>query len=229
MKGLVRRIRVTEGESAARSSLTDGSSYAGGNLKRDRLQRRESFRFSAKFRSLGDGMTKLKKHVRTTPMVVLCLLILGGAAAFAQKKFMMIRAGRPEVKVQLSAVVERDNGKIPVEKAAGIKSGEILDWTITSANEGDASASEYKAVGKIPLGTQFVAGSATADGSAAVTYSIDNGKSFFAQPLIEEKQPDGSTKKVPAPASMYTQLRYEWADPLVQGAKLSASYKVRLK
>ncbi len=174
-------------------------------------------------------MTKSKKYVRRLPIVVLCLLILGSAAAFAQKKFMMIHAGRPEVKVVLSATVERENVKIPVEKAPIVKSGEILDWTITSANEGDASASDYKAVGKIPVGTQFVAGSATADGSAVVTYSIDNGKSFSAQPIIEEKQPDGSTKKIPAPASMYTQLRYEWADPLVQGGKLSASYKVRLK
>jgi hypothetical protein len=32
-----------------------------------------------------------------------------------------------------------------------------------------------------------------------------------------------------APASMYTEIRYEWADPLVQGGKLSASYKVRVK
>lgn len=174
-------------------------------------------------------MTKSKKYVRRLPIVAMCLLILGSAAVFAQKKFMMIHAGRPQVKVLLSAMVERGNIKIPVEKAAGVKSGEILDWTITSANEGDASASDYKAVGKIPVGTQFVAGSATADGSATVTYSIDNGKSFSAQPIIEEKQPDGSTKKVPAPASMYTQIRYEWADPLIQGRKLSASYKVRLK
>ena len=109
-------------------------------------------------------MTKLKKHVRTMPIVVLCLLILGGAAAFAQKRFMMIRVGRPDVKVMLTAMVERDNGKIPVEKASIVKSGEILDWTITSANEGDASASDYKAVAKVPVGTQFIAGSATADG-----------------------------------------------------------------
>jgi uncharacterized repeat protein (TIGR01451 family) len=174
-------------------------------------------------------MTKSKKYVRRLPVVALCLLILGSAAAFAQKKFMMNHAARPEVKVLLSATVERENLKIPVEKAAIVKSGEILDWTITSANEGDASARDYKAVGKIPFGTQFVAGSATADGSALVTYSIDNGKSFSTQPIIEEKQADGSTKKVPAPASMYTQLRYEWADPLVQGGKISASYKVRLK
>lgn len=173
-------------------------------------------------------MKKSKKHVRTLPVVLMSLLALGSAAAFAQRQLKLM-GHRPEVKVVLSGMVEREAGRIPVEKATGVRSGEILDWTITSANEGNASASDYKAVGKIPSGTQFVAGSATADGSAAVTYSIDNGKSFSAQPTIEEKQPDGSTKKVPAPATMYTQLRYEWADPLVQGGKLNASYKVRLK
>jgi uncharacterized repeat protein (TIGR01451 family) len=173
-------------------------------------------------------MKKSKKHVRTLPVVVIGLLALGSAAAFAQRQFKLM-GHRPEVKVVLTGTVERETGRIPVEKAAGVKAGEILDWTIVSANEGNASASDYKAIGKIPAGTQFVAGSATADGSASVTYSIDNGKNFSVQPTIEEKQADGSVKKVPAPASMYTQLRYEWADPLVQGGKVSASYKVRLK
>lgn len=174
-------------------------------------------------------MSKPKKHVRKLPVVALCLVILGSAAAVAQKKFMILRTGRPEVKVLLSAVVERENSRIPVEKAATVKSGEVLDWTITSVNEGTALAHEYKAVGTVPPGMQFIAGSVSADGSATVTYSIDNGKSFSAQPMIEEKQPDGSSKKVPAPLSMYTQIRYEWTNPLEQGAKLSASYKVRLK
>jgi uncharacterized repeat protein (TIGR01451 family) len=174
-------------------------------------------------------MTKLKKNLRTLPVVLLCLLALGSAAAFAQRQLKLMSRARPEVKVMLTGMVERDGSRIPVEKAAAVKPGEILDWTITSANEGDASASDYKAVAKIPAGTQFIAGSATADGSAAVTYSIDNGKSFSPRPTIDEKQPDGSIKKVPAPIDMYTQLRYEWADPLVQGGKLNASYKVRLK
>lgn len=174
-------------------------------------------------------MTKSKEYVRRLPVVALCLLILGSAAVFAQKKFMMIHAGRPEVKVLLSATVERENLKIPVEKASIVKSGEILDWTITSVNEGTAPARDYKAVGKVPAGTQFIAGSVKADGSATVTYSIDNGKSFWTQPTIEEKQADGSVKRVPAPASLYTQIRYEWADPLQQNSKLDVSYKVRLK
>lgn len=171
---------------------------------------------------------KIKKYIRTLPIVALCLLVLGSAAAFAQKNLMVLRTGRPEIKVLLSGVVERQNGRIPVQEAATVKSGEIMDWTITSANEGNAPARDYKAVGVVPPGTEFVAGSVTVEGAATVTYSIDRGKNFSERPTIEEKQPDGTIKKVAAPTSMYTQIRYEWADPLDQGAKRNASYKVRL-
>lgn len=174
-------------------------------------------------------MRKIKKHFGTVPVLVLCLLALGSAAAFAQKNFMVLSTGRPEVKVLLSGAVQRENVRIPVEKAELVKSGEILDWTITSLNEGTAPARDYKAIGVVPPGTRFVAGSVTADGSATVTYSIDNGKSFSLEPTIEEKQPDGSVKRVSAPTSMYTQIRYEWNDPLRQGATFHASYKVRLE
>lgn len=174
-------------------------------------------------------MNNLKKHARALPIAVICVLVLGTAAAFAQKKFMVLSTARPVVKVLLAGEVERENGRIPVEKADLVKSGEILDWTITSLNEGNAPAHEYKAIGVVPPGTHFVAGSVSADGSASVTYSIDNGKSFSPAPTIEEKQADGSIKKVAAPTAMYTQIRYEWKDPLNQGAAFHASYKVRLE
>jgi uncharacterized repeat protein (TIGR01451 family) len=173
-------------------------------------------------------MRTIKKYASTLPVIALCLLVLGSAAAFAQKKFMMLHAARPVVKVMLSGAVERDDTKVPVEKASLVKSGQILDWTITSVNEGNAPANEYNAVGKVPAGTQFVAGSANADGSANVTYSIDNGKTFSSTPTVDERQADGSVKKVPAPTSMYHQIRYAWSAPLNQGEKLNATYKVRL-
>jgi uncharacterized repeat protein (TIGR01451 family) len=141
---------------------------------------------------------------------------------------MVIRTARPEVKVMLSGSVERDSKLVSLAESVTVNRGEVMNWTITSTNEGNAPAREYKAVGVIPAGTQIVPGSVSADGSAKVTYSIDNGKSFSAQPMVDERQADGSTKKVAAPASMYTQIRYEWADPLNEGARLSAFYKVRL-
>lgn len=173
-------------------------------------------------------MTTIKKYASTLPILALCLLILGSVVAFS-RNLMMLRTGRPDVKVVLSGTVARDDAKIPVEKASIVKSGEILDWTITSMNEGNAPATQYNAVAKIPAGTQFVAGSATAEGSASVVYSIDNGKTFSPAPTVDEKQADGSIKKVAAPVSMYTQVRYEWSDPLNQGQTVKASYRVRLK
>ncbi len=173
-------------------------------------------------------MRTIKKYASNLPVIALCVLVLGSAVAVSQKKFMMLRAGRPQVKVTLAGVVERDKTMVPVEKADMVKSGEIMDWTITSMNEGNAPASEYKAVGKIPAGTQFLAGSARADGDVVFTYSIDNGKSFSTAPMVDERQADGSVKKVAAPVSMYNQIRYEWSTPLSEGAKLNASYKVRL-
>jgi len=164
----------------------------------------------------------------------LSLLILVGAGVFGQKQLLAFaekqftRSTRPEVKVFLSGAVDRDKESIPLEKTKMVSKGEILKWNITSKNDGDGSASGYKTVAQIPAGTSFVEGSATAEQSSFVTYSIDGGKNFAAKPVIEEKQPDGSIKQVPAPVSMYTQVRYEWSDPLEPNKTFSASYKVRV-
>ena len=172
-------------------------------------------------------MLKSKKKLSALLMAVLTLMV-AGAAGFAQRHFMLANAARPEVTVKLAGAVERDSKLMPLDKSTVVNPGEILDWTINAENSGNAAALEYKAVGHIPRGTEFVAGSAKADGAKTV-FSIDGGKSYSPQPMIEEKQPDGSVKRVPAPSSMYTEVRYEWADPLAQGGKLSASYKVRVK
>jgi uncharacterized repeat protein (TIGR01451 family) len=170
---------------------------------------------------------KSKKKLAVTLLATLTLMV-GGAVGFAQRQLLLARAARPEVNMQLSGSVQRDSALVPLDKSTVVKPGEILDWTIVSENSGNAAALGYKAVGHIPQGTTFVSGSAKAEGAKAL-YSIDGGKSFSAQPMIEEKQADGSVKRVPAPVAMYTEIRYEWSDPLVQGGKLSASYKVRVK
>lgn len=174
-------------------------------------------------------MTSMKKSFSSITLAVMCLFVLGTAAAFAQRHFMMSASARPQIKVKLSGAVERDGAQVPIEASTSVRPGEVLDWTIISENEGSSAAHEYKAVGQIPRGTQLIMGSTSSDGSAKVVYSIDNGRTFSAQPTIEERQPDGSVKQVPAPVSMYTNLRYEWSDPLAQGAHLTASYKVRVK
>jgi uncharacterized repeat protein (TIGR01451 family) len=175
-------------------------------------------------------MKKLQKKMTAPTVAVLCLLLVGtAAAAFAQRQIAARSAGQPEVKIKLSGSLKRNDQSLALEKVSAVHPGEILDWTITSANEGNAPARQYKTIGQIPQGTSFVAGSAVAEYGASVSYSIDGGKNFAVQPTIEEKQADGTKKIVPAPVSMYTQVRYDWNDPLAAGSTLSASYQVRVK
>jgi uncharacterized repeat protein (TIGR01451 family) len=172
-------------------------------------------------------MTKLRKKLGLVPLLAFALVAFGGAAAFAQRQ--LASKGRPEVKVQLAGTVERAGQRLALEQVENVKPGEILEWRIVSSNEGAGAARGYKAVGRIPQGTVFVAGSAEGEAGSVVTYSIDGGQTFSTQPIVEEKQADGTVKQVPAPASMYTEVRYEWTDELAAGGKLTASYRVRVR
>lgn len=174
-------------------------------------------------------MKKSSKN-RATAFVITCaLLIVGGAAVFARTGAARMFVSRPEIKVTLTGSVHRGQDELPLEKAEAVASGEVVSWSIVSNNAGNGTARDYKTVGQIPKGTSFVEGSARAEGRALVTYSIDGGKTFTAKPMIAEKQVDGSMKQVAAPVNMYTQVRYEWSDPLAAGGKLTASYQVRVK
>ena len=171
-----------------------------------------------------------RKHLMTK--ILTLLIVLSGMVVFAAQNDTVGRALnilRPDVKVQITGAVERNGQMLSLEKAEAVKAGEMLEWKISSVNEGNASARNYKVVGQIPKGTVFVADSAKGEAEAKVSYSIDGGKTFSAQPLIEEKQADGSIKKVPAPVSMYTQLRFEWANELPVQSKFNAAYRVRVK
>jgi uncharacterized repeat protein (TIGR01451 family) len=173
-------------------------------------------------------MSKLRKKFGVLPLIF-CILLVGAAAGFAQRQLAHFETGRPEVKVLMSGAVEREAGPVALDKVEAVKPGEILQWNIVSMNEGTASARDYKAVGHIPKGTTYVAGSAVGENGSTVTYSIDGGKSFSTLPIIEEKQADGLVKQTPAPVSMYTEVRYEWSDAFSAGSKLTASYKVRVR
>jgi len=171
-------------------------------------------------------MKNCNRKIRTLSLFVLCLALAGGGAAFAEKK--LASKGQPVIKVMLAGDTERKGERVALDQAGMVKPGEIINWTIESVNEGNGAARDYKAVGQIPAGTSFVDGSAASQ-AASVTYSIDGGKTFSAQPTVEVKQADGSTKRVPALVSSYTQLRYEWSTPLEAGQKLSASYQVLVR
>lgn len=166
---------------------------------------------------------------RLYAVVLLCLLAIGGAAGFSQSYRIKSFTTRPEVKIVLSGMVKRAGKNLSIEDAGQVNSGEVLNWTVVSENVGTADALSNDATAQIPAGTTFVAGSAASEVPAQVTYSIDGGKNFSPQPVTSVRQADGSVKQVPAPVSMYTQIRYHWDTPLTPSDKRAASYQVRVK
>ena len=94
-------------------------------------------------------MFKSKNKIAVFTLATLSLLAIT-AVGFAQRHQLIAALARPEVKVELSAAVERDSELVPLDKASVVKPGEVLDWTITSENSGNAAAHDYKAVGHIP-------------------------------------------------------------------------------
>ena len=196
-------------------------------------------------------MSRLFRRTSRVFLPVLGLLLVGGVVAFARHHATLTRilaspanmaalaserpiisevaSDRPLIRLVLAAAIERNNKTIPVETAGSVSPGEVVNFTLNSVNEGSAPAREYRAIGQIPPGTTFVANSAPVDDAIQVRYSIDGGQEFSLIPMIDEKQADGSINRVAAPVSMYTQVRFEWADALAPGGKLVASYQVRVK
>ncbi len=166
------------------------------------------------------------------PKFLLAIFALSGMMVFAANNETVSRAlniARPDVKVQISGTVVRAGKSVSFDKSATVSAGETLNWKVVSVNSGAGDAQNYRVVSRIPQGTNFVAGSANGENSPEVAYSIDGGKSFSAQPLIEEKQADGSVKQVPAPVSSYTQIRFDWSQSLPSQGTLNAAYQVQVK
>ncbi len=176
-------------------------------------------------------MNNVKFLLSRSVIVGLCLVLLtGGTAVFATTEGGKKLLGfRPEVKISLSADVVRDSKPQPLDKKAVVKPGEMIFWNLVSENSGNANAEGYTTTAKIPDGTSYVAGTATGEASPRVSYSIDGGATFSDKPMIDEKQSDGSVKRVAAPVSMYTNILFKWENPLEAGSKLAAKYQVQVK
>jgi uncharacterized repeat protein (TIGR01451 family) len=173
-------------------------------------------------------MNRLNQKGRLFLALLISLLVTSGVMAYSLQGRTPLQSGSPAMKISLSGTVTRPGGNVAIEKAGLVNPGELINYTILSKNEGSGSARDYKTISRIPGTTIYIEGSAKAEGASTV-YSIDGGKVYSPKPLIDERQPDGTIKKVPAPVSMYTHIRFEWNDPLAPNSNCSASYQVRIK
>lgn len=168
-----------------------------------------------------------ERKFRVVLAAALSLTIAVGVLALTPKKALLalLPAGRPNVRLELNGAVRRGDQLVSVEKANPIGHGESIHWTIAASNAGDGPANGVVVGAKVPSGTSFVNGSAKAPG-AKVLYSINQGRDFSEQPMIEKKDDKGQIVMVPAPSTLYTNVRFEWSGQLQAEARVSATYQV---
>ena len=139
---------------------------------------------------------------------------------------------RPDVVLHLSgAMVEKAaNGSVrltPIDASTKLKTGEIVQYTISAYNKGSDPALHLAPVGKIPNGTAYVAGSAL-NGTAKLEFSVDGGKTWSAKPMVTVQVASGPQTK-PADPSSFTAIRWTNDKPLAPKGSARFSYEVRVK
>jgi uncharacterized repeat protein (TIGR01451 family) len=188
-------------------------------------------------------MQKVLVLAGTVMLVGGAVLPVKGAPAIAQvwqagNQVAQAVLGKPKVNLQLSAdrqISQTDaQGQtqkqwVPVDNRIPAQPGDRLRFTVVSRNEGDRAAKNFAVTQPIPRGTKFVLNSVEASIAANVTYSIDQGKTFTANPVVKVTLPNGQVVEQSAPAEVYTHARWNFSQALQPATKITASYQVAVR
>jgi hypothetical protein len=98
---------------------------------------------------------------------------------------------------------------------------------VVAKNNGDREADKLIVTQPIPKGTVYAIGSATRN--TAVTYSIDSGKTFAENPLVQVTLPDGRVQMQPAPPEVYTHVRWTVGKAIAPRNGVELAYDVSVR
>ncbi len=188
----------------------------------------------------------MKKHwalIGVTTLVIGSVLPVHGKPAIAQvfnatTTIAQNILQQPKINLNLRAeqemVQKNAEGKITktwvaTDRNVKVKSGDRLKFTVTGKNAGNRSAQGFAVTQPVPNGTAFVLNTAQSSQTAQVTYSLDQGKTFTATPMVQVTQPDGRIAEKPAPAEAYTHVRWNFSAALAPTASSEASYQVAVR
>ncbi|TAE55932.1 MAG: DUF11 domain-containing protein [Nostocales cyanobacterium] len=90
-----------------------------------------------------------------------------------------------------------------------VQPGDVVRYTLIAENQSDRQIKNLVLNGPVPRGTVLVLQSVQAPDNTQISYSIDGGKSFAANPTITVKLPNGKSETKPAPATAYTHIRVQ--------------------
>ncbi len=110
-----------------------------------------------------------------------------------------------------------------------LQPGDVVEYRLVFTNTTKGVVKDVGFQDPLPGGMAYLGGSAAADRpDVAVEYSIDKGASWSARPEIEVEVA-GQRVRQPAPAEMYTHVRWRVGGALAPAAKVEARFRARVK
>jgi uncharacterized repeat protein (TIGR01451 family) len=109
-----------------------------------------------------------------------------------------------------------------------LRPGDIVRYRLTFTNITPDSVHNVQFNDPVPTGLRYVAGSARTDRSnVLIEFSIDSGRTYSARPEIEEVV-NGQQVRRPAPAELYTHVRWSEKGWVRSRGKITAEFSVQL-
>ncbi|HWL39697.1 MAG TPA: hypothetical protein VNO75_05610 [Gemmatimonadaceae bacterium] len=106
--------------------------------------------------------------------------------------------------------------------------GDVVRYRLTFTNVTDRAVKSVVFDNPLPAGLRYQPGTASSDREqVAISYSIDGGKSYSAQPTIEVEV-EGKRVQRPAPAEMYSHIRWSVQGSVLPGAAVHAEFRAQL-
>lgn len=106
--------------------------------------------------------------------------------------------------------------------------GDVVRYRLVFTNVTDVPVKNVEFKDPLPGGLRYVAASANADREdITIDYSIDGGATYSPQPMIEEVV-DGKPVRKPAPAELYTHIRWRVGGWVAAGAQVTAEFRATL-
>jgi uncharacterized repeat protein (TIGR01451 family) len=113
---------------------------------------------------------------------------------------------------------------------AVVQPGDVIRYTVSGKNSSDRAVNNLVVTQPIPKQTAYMLNSAAVKNKGAkITYSIDNGKSFVEKPTVQVKLPNGKVETRPAPAELYTHLRWKFEQSIAPATPVNATYQVKIR
>ena len=169
----------------------------------------------------------MRKHWQLIGSMVAVLTALGTAGAMAQE------VGAPKALVITAQNLMAGDARHQAVAEQGGDSnalfpGDVVLYRLLFTNITDVPVRNVEFKDPLPGGLRYVGGSAAADrDDVVISYSIDGGRLYSAQPMIEQVI-DGERVLRPAPPDMYTHIRWTvpgWVQP---GAQVTAEFRAQL-